>query len=407
MGANSMAWKTAIHWGKSERGNIAILFGLMLPLVVGGAAFGVETTYWYLTRLQTQSAADAAAIAGAMDARSGFAYATIKATALKAATDNGFPATGTITVNNPAATGSSGPNTVEVILNTTAQRFFTAVFTSAAVNVQARAVAKFQNAGNACVLALNPSASAAAQFWGSAHLTLTGCSVMANSISTSALTVGGAGYLAADCLIATGGVAVDSGAHITCSHNITGAAPVADPYGSLPVPPNGPAQNDNSGNGGTLNPGYYSGGFSIKSSKSATLNPGTYVIDGNFDIKGNMSCTGCTFYFKPTASISINSSAQLTLTPPTTGTYAGMLFFGDRNMTGTIKINGNSSSHLTGAIYFKGATVQYLGNYSGDNGCTYVVADKVDWSGNSSFNVDCTAYGMLPIPAAYTVKLSE
>jgi len=103
----------------------------------------------------------------------------------------------------------------------------------------------------------------------------------------------------------------------------------------------------------------------------------------------------------------MNSSAVLNISAQTTGTYAGVVFFGDRNLTGTIKINGNSSSHLTGALYFKGATLQYLGNFSGLNNCTYVVADKVDWSGNSTFNVDCTAYGMLPIPAAYAVKLAE
>jgi hypothetical protein len=40
---------------------------------------------------------------------------------------------------------------------------------------------------------------------------------MSNSLSNSALAVGGSGYLSADCLIATGGVSVDSGAHYTCS----------------------------------------------------------------------------------------------------------------------------------------------------------------------------------------------
>ncbi|HET9159303.1 MAG TPA: pilus assembly protein TadG-related protein, partial [Caulobacteraceae bacterium] len=222
--------KAIFRWAKSERGNIAILFALMLPLVVGGAAFGVETTYWYLTRLQMQTAADAAAMAGAMDARSGFTT-TINTTATKAATDNGWSSTGgTITVNYPPTTGSSGPNAVEVILTGTAQRFFTSVFTTTPVSVRTRAVAKYTTAGSACVLALDPSAASAAQFWGSSHLTLTGCDVMSNSISSSAIAVGGSGYLQADCLFATGGVSVDSGAHVTCSQNVTGAAPVADPY---------------------------------------------------------------------------------------------------------------------------------------------------------------------------------
>ena len=36
-----------------------------------------------------------------------------------------------------------------------------------------------------------------------------------------------------------------------------------------------------------------------------------------------------------------------------------------------------------------------------------VAADKVDWTGNSTFGVNCAAYGMGAIPAIYTVRLSE
>jgi Flp pilus assembly protein TadG len=30
-----------------RRGNVAIMFALFLPVIIGGAGFGVETTYWY------------------------------------------------------------------------------------------------------------------------------------------------------------------------------------------------------------------------------------------------------------------------------------------------------------------------------------------------------------------------
>jgi Flp pilus assembly protein TadG len=402
-----MALKTATRWAKSERGNIAILFGLMLPLVVGGAAYGVETTYWYLTRLQLQSEADAAAMAGAMDARSGYTT-TLTATATKGATDNGFAvSSGTIAVNYPPTSGPSGPNAVEVILTTNAQRFFTSVFTNTAVPVKARAVAKFMTAGSACVLALNATASSAARFWGSSHLTLTGCDVMANSISNSAIAVGGSGYLAADCLFATGGISVDSGSHTTCAQNQTGASPVGDPYKDVPVPANGTTYNNDSAN--PLQPGYYPNGITIGPNKTVTFAPGTYVIDNTFKLNNNsvVSCTGCTFYMKGNSTIDWNGGATENFQAPTTGTYAGMLLMGDRTNTATQTFNGNNTSHLTGAVYFKKAAVKYNGNYSGLNGCLYVVGDTVDWSGNTTVNVDCTVYGMLPIPAAYSVKLAE
>ena len=58
--------RRARGWLSSARGNVALMFALMLPLVIGGAAFGVETTIWYLARLKLQDQADAAAYAGVL-----------------------------------------------------------------------------------------------------------------------------------------------------------------------------------------------------------------------------------------------------------------------------------------------------------------------------------------------------
>ncbi|TIY10354.1 MAG: hypothetical protein E5V16_12455, partial [Mesorhizobium sp.] len=44
-------------------GNVAIIFALSLPIVVGGAGLGVETSYWYYSSLKLQAVADAAAYA--------------------------------------------------------------------------------------------------------------------------------------------------------------------------------------------------------------------------------------------------------------------------------------------------------------------------------------------------------
>jgi Flp pilus assembly protein TadG len=46
---------------RDEMGSTAVALATSMPLVVGGAAFGVETSYWYYKDLQLQAAADAAA----------------------------------------------------------------------------------------------------------------------------------------------------------------------------------------------------------------------------------------------------------------------------------------------------------------------------------------------------------
>ena len=66
-----------------------------------------------------------------------------------------------------------------------------------------------------------------------------------------------------------------------------------------------------------------------------------------------------------------------------------------------------ADSSLTGAIYLKGQEVAYQGNFSGQQGCTQVVARTIEWSGNTSINAACSALGMSPIPAMLTVKLIE
>jgi hypothetical protein len=105
----------------------------------------------------------------------------------------------------------------------------------------------------------------------------------------------------------------------------------------------------------------------------------------------------------------MNGNATVQLAAPTTGTYSGILFFGDRNNSGTSvnKFNGTASSKLTGDIYFKSQAVQYLGNFSGLDGCTRIIANTIEWSGNTTINQNCSAHGMGNIPSSVLVRLAE
>src|SRR5262245_30589338 len=101
-----------------ERGSAVVTIALAMPVVVGAAGFGVETSYWYYEDLKLQAAADAAANAAAIEKRSGSDYAQVSAEAAAVAIDNGFESTlGTIEVYSPPKSGSFITNrAVEVIL---------------------------------------------------------------------------------------------------------------------------------------------------------------------------------------------------------------------------------------------------------------------------------------------------
>lgn len=392
-----------------DRGNVAMLFALMLPVVVGGAAFGVETTYWYYKRLALQSAADAAAYSAAFERRSGANNAQVESVAAMGANDNGFDSVkGTIAVSyqNPANGGA-----VVVQLSEPAQRFFTAYFTSAPLTLEARAVATYNTAATACLLALHPSASKAANFSGTSDLQLTDCSVMSNSSANDALNVQGAAKLKTECVISVGGVVSTSGLTMTeCSAAITQAPPVADPFKDLPpMTPTGSCKTAPSGNGNyTLSPGRYCSGIKVKG--NITFQPGEYYVEGDVDFQSGavVQGSGVTFYVTGGGHVTANGQAQVNLSAPTTGTYKGVLFFGDRSTAGgDNKFNGTAGSKMTGALYFASQQVIYNGNFSGDNGCLQVVGKTIEWTGTAGVKADCSAYGMTPIPAYNIVRLTE
>lgn len=396
-------------WRRRE-GNVAMIAALASPLILGGAAFGADTTYWYFRDLELQAAADAAAYGAAIEMRAGRSSTAVRAAALREGSANGFDAAdGTITVNTPPTSGAyQQPKAVEVLLTERQERFFSGLFDGRVVTAGARAVAIYESSGRACVLALDPGAPRAASVSGSARLTLRGCTLMSNSVAADAIYIGGSSHLTAPCVISVGGVSSTVGLSMNeCDVPVTQAPPVADPFAALPVPtPTGPCQNANATN---LQPGRYCNGLDLKG--TVHLAPGVYYMErGTFrtNANANVTGTGVTIYFADGVDSRFNGNATMDLTAPSSGTYSGVLFFGARNTSGQSHVfNGTANSAMTGALYFPSDAVEYSGNFSGRNGCTQVVGRTVSWIGNATVEVDCTAFGMANLPAAQLIKMVE
>ncbi|WFP74937.1 pilus assembly protein TadG-related protein [Mesorhizobium sp. WSM4906] len=393
-----------------EGGNVATIFALALPVVVGGAGLGVETSYWYYSSLKLQATADAAAYAGALEKIGGSDTAAITAAATQSAADNGL-GTGTITVHTPP---TSGPHTankaVEVILDQNLDRVFTSIFSESKVPEQARAVALITDASKACNVALSQSAPQAVLYSGSTTVKQNGCVTMANSIASDAIKVQGSASLQTDCLISAGGVVLNNPVSMVCKSPITQALPTSDPFSSLPAPAasNSCSKVNANKTSQILTQGTYCNGMSL--SGNVTLQPGIYVVQGSLKINAGavVSGSGVTIYMTGSNTVSMNGNATVTLSAQTSGIYSGVLFYGDRNGTSAkSNFNGTADSLLTGAIYFPRQEVDYLGNFSGKNGCTQVVADTIQWSGSSTINQDCSSLGMKDIPAAPSIAIVE
>ena len=394
---------------RETKGNIAIATALMVPLLAGAAGFGVETAFWYHKDLELQQAADKSAYTAALEKRAGSNSSKILSAATSMATENGYQP-GTLAVHYPPIAGAYTGNTsaIEVDLSIEVPRYFTGLFFDDNVGESVRAVALMQTAANACILALSKTAAHAARFSGSSNLNLVGCTVMSDSMADDSVRVQGSAQLTTDCIIAVGNVNLTSGAHTSvCPAPITQAPPVADPFASLAIPT--VSGNKTVGGGSSpIQPGNYTSGMNISGTR--TMQPGIYVVSGGdfkINANANVTGTGVTIYIKAGTNVSINGNATVNLSAPTSGTYAGMLFFGERTGTGNVNMNGTAASKLTGAIYFANQDINYLGNFSGNGGCTQVVGKTVEWTGNTTINQNCTAYGMATIPAMQVVKLVE
>lgn len=409
-----------------DRGNVAIITALCLPVIVGGGAFGVEVGYWRYDQVRVQQAADAAAYAAAVVRRAdgaGASSATLTSAATAAAASNGFVVgTDTITLNTPSSATPADPNSVEAVISRTEPPIFTTYIrcmlaswrnnscTSSVATVRGSSTASYTDAGDACVLALSPGAAKAADFAGSSSLTLSGCSVMSNSLAANAFNLQGASILGAPCIYSAGGAYLGGTLTLTqCATVKTGQPPVADPYKSLTLPT--ASSTPENFNANTAQCGHTYSGMTIKTTVSLpSCGPGqAYIISGgtlDLNANANLSCAGCSFYLTNGAGVSINGGAHLDLSAPTSGAYSGMLIMSDRSNTGAITINGDATSSITGAIYAPDANVSYVGNFSGVSGCTQIVASTVSWSGSTTFADNCAGAGMGKVQIGSVVRLS-
>lgn len=374
-----------------RKGSVAVITALTMPMAVASVGFGIEAGYDHFLQSRLQQAADAAAFAGGVELRRGSSLDVVTAAADAAARQSGLnPATDTVKV------ASTGPNAIETTVSRTQPRLFSAVFNSASVTISARSVSAFGAAASACIVALDPSASGAASFSGQSNTTLNSCSVMANSISASAIDVQGSALVTTPCLYSVGGVAAVSGTHLTCEAAQTGVAPIGDPYASLALPSEtGPCLTTT---GASLAPGRYCNGVTLHG--TVNLAPGVYIFSsGTLKTAANTVVTGSgvTLVFVDNASLELGRDSDFQLSAPTTGTYAGMLMVGGAHNAGGVSIDGDPASTMTGAIYFPAQAVSYRGDFAGANGCTQIVAKTVAWSGSASLSVNCSAFGMQPV----------
>jgi len=112
-----------------------------------------------------------------------------------------------------------------------------------------------------------------------------------------------------------------------------------------------------------LQPGTYVGGIKISGAGQVTMAPGIYYIQGGgFSVKGkgNVVGDGVMIYNTGAKPGAVSLGGRVKLTPPTTGTYAGIVLFQDRAARAAVSVSGAAT--LTGTLYAPSAKLSVTGH---------------------------------------------
>ena len=425
---------------KDDRGNILVIAGAALPLLVGAAGLANDTIQWALWKRELQRAADSAAIAGVYDrihSGNSTGTATVVAHDLTLNQHTGIALQATYPqVSYPADT-TTKKTQVAVVLAVRKELSFSSMFMAQAPLITASATAaSIPGSDSYCLVSLEKTTLTGIEGSGSGTVDFT-CGMITNSVSTNAALAKGSSIVKATVIAAAGGIAQSNNWQVGKYDPFVPAQ--ADPYASLtPVAADftgcaasPPALTGSNGAGTTANPGCYSS-ISVGSNKKLTLNPGTYIITGanattagGINVQGTLVGTNVAIILSnknlatnaAIGSFDMNASGSLSLTAPTTGKWAGLAIYQDRRALdagGSLasspnKINGGSTGSVTGALYFPNQGMVYNGNGTASYVCTQFVVKRILFSGNNTtsnkFKDDCPGTGLGKIQGGRKVRL--
>ena len=413
---------------RDARGNIAVMTGLLAPVLIGGMGLAMESSYWYLDQRGMQNAADAAALAAATDGTTNY-QTTASAVAAQYGYVNGTNDT-TVTSSNTASCPGGGTNCYQVTITYKQALYLMPVlgFTGDTTvsgggrgkTLTSTSVAKIGTTPrNYCILALN-TIGTALQSNGAPKADLSGCNTMSNASATCNGHDLGADY---------------GDAHITdngCGVIQTSNVPIVpDPYaylaanipantcgGSYPQEPAKkkdpalPASNQWSGTKSLSGNVQICGDLQLTADVTINAPSGAVLVIEN----GQLDSNGFTVRTASGSTVTIvfsgDNSGSYTHAPtgggtfdiqaPKTGVWSGVAVYQDPALTSGVDISaaGNSPTwDITGLVYLPHANVTFSGavnkSSNGDSCFALVVADiTINGTGSILEHGGCAAAGL-------------
>lgn len=347
-----------------ETGQALVFTALGFTFLLGFMALAVDVGLLFRAKRNDQIAADAAAVAAALDYKYNGSVTSAKAAGKAASAANGVTdGTGgaSVAINLPP---TYGPNTscgdcVEAIVTAPSQTFFAGILGISSLTVGARAVAGHSGTED-CMYLLGTSGEDFDNS-GAGTITLNHCSLIDDSSSSNAFYNNGALTFSALSINVVGGTS-NGGAWSLSPTPTTGVTPSGYPL-SRPIPSTSGCNaglSYSTAVNTTVSAGCYNG-LSITGAANITFNPGLYVINGPIVLTGaaTLKGTGVTFYFDNTTQF--GGACTMQFAAPTSGTWNGILFYEDPSDSNTLALKGAAASNLQGIFFMPGATIDISG----------------------------------------------
>jgi len=348
-GAKSMA-----RLKRDRRGNVAMMFAIMSPILVGGLGMGLESAYWTFDQRSMQNASDAAALAAAGDATTNYASVASAVAATYGYTDgvNGV----TVTSSNAAACPAGGNTCYRVAITYKQQLYLLPIVgfrgdTTVSGGQPAQTLRSTSTATgqtttrNYCLLALNTIGTSILGN-GVPTTNFAGCNTMSNAGSTCNGHDMGADYGDAHL--------TDNGCGVIQESNVP---IVPDPYAVLAS--NIPA--NTCGGSYPQEPRHHSD----PALPASNLWTGSKTLSGNVQVCGDLQLTGNVTINAPAGAVLVIENGQLDTNGFTIQTASGssvtVVFSGDNSGTythaptggGTLDLQAPSSGVWSGVALYQ------------------------------------------------------
>ena len=410
-----------------QRGTVAVMMGLLLPVLLGSLGLGFEISNWYLKSRWMLNAADSAAISAASNGKDNY-DAEAKAVAAQYGFVDGSTNV-TVTVSNSAVCPSGGNDCYSVTITNPVPLYLsqfvgyvgdTKLNGANATTLTSTSIAKKRvEPAPVCLLALASSGTEGIRTNGAPKADMANCNVMSNTTSTCN------GHN----LNATIGAA--NGKNNGCGITQYSDVPVSpDPYASLAsnIPSNTcssypqaptkkkdpplPASNQWSGaqflNGNVIICGdlQLTGNVTINAPAGAVLVIENGQLDTNGYTLSTTNISALTIVFSGTSgggyTHAPTGGGTLDFNAPSTGPWSGIAIYQDPSLTSGVDISaaGNSPTwKITGLVYLPHASVTFSGAVNkSSNGasCFVMVVDNITINGTGSIleTGGCQAAGL-------------